>query len=557
MNSRTNRSFTLTANLKEKCFECIGKNSDKLLDQSTTGLPEELCQMMLQYLIRRRLANEHNLSLLLKSHPLTTFHIENHAHIDPKALRIIAKYGSHIQDLSLRGCFRVTDEILLEIAKGCPALRRVDVSYCSRLTEQSIAPFVQASKHLEELHVERCSEIKGSLLIKNDSLKTLMLNVTCNFNELILDTPNLVMLDASECKSLKKIQNVTDVKLHPSKLHTVTLLRCPQLESQSVSEFLQTCDVVEDVNLFSCTTLTSKDLAAAAPHLTRLVRCNLSNCPLLDEVGVVAMSKYCKNLEHIFLSSSEKINDQAIIELTRGCKQLTTLGLAGLPLLSDQAIFAVAQNCSKNLMRIDIGDNSVITDASASELLNNCHKLISVAFAQTSLNDAAFECLQNPNVGRNILNLNLYRVNITDVTLHRIAKACKSVRALDLYKNTNVTDAGMEAVLKGLPDLMDLHIEQCVLLSDETLHHVAAHCQNLNTLDIFGCPAMTVEGLLEILANLTLKRINLPQAVNAELTKKRSQFEAREAELTNERDYAILQNLKVVSLSAERSADYF
>lgn len=41
-----------------------------------------------------------------------------------------------------------------------------------------------------------------------------------------------------------------------------------------------------------------------------------------------------------------------------------SVGLAGLPLLSDQAIFAVAQNCFKNLMRIDIGDNSVITDAS-------------------------------------------------------------------------------------------------------------------------------------------------------------------------------------------------
>jgi hypothetical protein len=43
---------------------------------------------------------------------------------------------------------------------------------------------------------------------------------------------------------------------------------------------------------------------------------------------------------------------------------LLPVGLAGLPLLSDQAIFAVAQNCFKNLMRIDIGDNSVITDAS-------------------------------------------------------------------------------------------------------------------------------------------------------------------------------------------------
>jgi len=51
-----------------------------------------------------------------------------------------------------------------------------------------------------------------------------------------------------------------------------------------------------------------------------------------------------------------------------------------------------------------------------SELLNHCHKLISVAFAQTSINDAAFEVLQNEHVGQNILNLNLYSVNITDVT---------------------------------------------------------------------------------------------------------------------------------------------
>jgi hypothetical protein len=40
LKGRSNQSFTLTANLKEKCFECIGKNSDKLLDQSTTNLPE-------------------------------------------------------------------------------------------------------------------------------------------------------------------------------------------------------------------------------------------------------------------------------------------------------------------------------------------------------------------------------------------------------------------------------------------------------------------------------------------------------------------------------------
>jgi hypothetical protein len=42
--------------------------------------------------------------------------------------------------------------------------------------------------------------------------------------------------------------------------------------------------------------------------------------------------------------------------------------------------------------------------------------LISVAFAQTSINDAAFEVLQNEHVGRGILNLNLYLVNITDTT---------------------------------------------------------------------------------------------------------------------------------------------
>lgn len=71
----------------------------------------------------------------------------------------------------------------------------------------------------------------GSLTIKNESLKNLMLNVTCNFNELILDTPNLVMLDVSECKTLKKIQNLTDVKVHPSKLHTASFLRCPNVRS--------------------------------------------------------------------------------------------------------------------------------------------------------------------------------------------------------------------------------------------------------------------------------------------------------------------------------------
>jgi hypothetical protein len=56
---------------------------------------------------------------------------------------------------------------------------------------------------------------------------------------------------------------------------------------------------------------------------------------------------------------------------------------------------------------------------------------------------------------------------------------------------------------------------------------------------------------------INFRRINLPPAVNTELTKKRGQLEAREAELTNQRDYVILQNLKAVSLSAERSADYF
>jgi hypothetical protein len=55
---------------------------------------------------------------------------------------------------------------------------------------------------------------------------------------------------------------------------------------------------------------------------------------------------------------------------------------------------------------------------------------------------------------------------------------------------------------------MDLHVEQCVLLTDATLQHIAAHCQSLNTLDIFGCTAMTVEGVLEVLANLTLRYIS-------------------------------------------------
>ncbi|KAH3768027.1 hypothetical protein Pelo_118 [Pelomyxa schiedti] len=116
----------------------------------------------------------------------------------------------------------------------------------------------------------------------------------------------------------------------------------------------------------------------------------LSNCsnlqilccgsPVLDE-DVAALSSHCQHLSVVRLLRNQKLTDNTIFHIARPC--LVEINLSS-PEISDLSVFALAAHCPW-LVIVQLGGCTKITDRGAITLLKNCHRILLLDLAGTSV----------------------------------------------------------------------------------------------------------------------------------------------------------------------------
>ena len=76
---------------------------------------------------------------------------------------------------------------------------------------------------------------------------------------------------------------------------------------------------------------------------------------------------------------------------------------------------------------------------------------------------------------------------LTDAGLEKIAAGCPQLASLNLHcYGSEVTDAGLEKIAAGCPQLASLDLSCCKQVTDAGLEKLAAGCPQLTSLNLFA-----------------------------------------------------------------------
>jgi hypothetical protein len=85
---------------------------------------------------------------------------------------------------------------------------------------------------------------------------------------------------------------------------------------------------------------------------------------------------------------------------------------------------------------------------------------------------------------RNLRTLSLRGCRVSDAALYAIARNCREIEKLDLYRCNHVNDTAMSALLRNLRSLRSLNLSLCARLTDVTIVTLVNCCTNLVSLNL-------------------------------------------------------------------------
>jgi len=241
--------------------------------------------------------------------------LENHVWIRDNFLDKVGRLAPNLRDISLRG-LEISGKSFIEIIKYCNLLKKIDVSQCKLLSEESISLIPQRCPNLIWFKAASCPSS-----VTDDSLS--------KFNEL----ENLQLLDISYCN---KVTDVALISLSENK------------NSCIIELYLNSLDKItnEGINyiLFSCqNTLEVLELTLLEqPEVNDKACVSLANCSYLKALDLTG----CKNIgdEGIqIIHQGPKENENPTI----GLQSLKTLKLNGLERMSDLSLMKLCGTSNK------------------------------------------------------------------------------------------------------------------------------------------------------------------------------------------------------------------
>ncbi|XP_018594312.1 F-box/LRR-repeat protein 3 isoform X2 [Scleropages formosus] len=380
--------------------------------------------------------------------------------ITPESLKALVKVeGLCLHELRLRGCKELTDQALVTLCRYQPALRTLDISACSELTNAAVLAVASGLKDLQHLYLSRDWRVTDKGLSELVMLK------------------DLQTLDVSEC-------------VHISGTELAKSLTGPQAKAQLASLNFRNCSYIRDLAVFSLA-------QTLGPRLREL---DLTSCPYLTDLSVSAISTYLPALAVLRLGWCKEITDWGLLGMEQPSKEhnpdkdledkgpsfTRTFGNMGFfqppPLPFSEKPQQVTEEYLGTFRKQE--GASLLALRSLQELdLTACSKLTDTSITQV---------LRYPDL--QWLSLSMV-TDITDESLVSVAQHCRSLRSLHLSHCPLLSDGGVASAAPFLRRLEHLHLAACPLITNRSLAALTQHCKRLQSLDISRCKAITMRAV--------------------------------------------------------------
>ncbi|KAF4139305.1 IQ calmodulin-binding motif-containing protein [Phytophthora infestans] len=235
---------------------------------------------------------------------LAFLNLKNCLNIGDDAMVLIGKYGGNLIKLNLKGLRKVSDRGIMELAKGCPLLKKMSLSG-RNITVQTFKLLGKLCRKLQVLDISRRRDLESP---------------AC-FLHLVSRVHPLLRIDLSAT-------NVCDAGV------TLLASACRQLENINLSK------------LKKCAQITDFAAEALASRCFQLRILLLANARGITDRTLTALAFTKIPLEILDLSGNTRVTDEGLLVLCSGCQQIQELRLKGCDRLSQK----VVKCCNDNLL---------------------------------------------------------------------------------------------------------------------------------------------------------------------------------------------------------------
>ena len=208
----------------------------------------------------------------------------------------------------------------------------------------------------------------------------------------------------------------------------------------------------------------------------------------MGDATLEALGAHCGELRGLKLWAVEEVTCAGVRALARGCHRLEAVDLRACEELDksmarsgEGCLVALAEACPE-LRELRLKPNGNVGDATLSALGAHCPRL-------ETLDASGAHC--------------------TDNGLRALAAGCPQLRELFVAGCKLLTDAGVGALAKGCPQLRLVDLQGCSAVGDAAALKLAEGCAALDTVSFQCCPWLGDEGFRALCARCPLRHITL------------------------------------------------
>lgn len=365
-------------------------------------------------------------------------------------------------------------------------------------------------KNLQELDLVSCEfepDDYHHLVSTCTNISSLSLGATTDamLKELITQLPAIEQLSLYASKTLTN-KGVKLIAENCSRLQVLKLKCSERISDKSIEAILRSCTGLTELSLFGCkkfkgTAFKSFTASTSSIRLTKkrtlhLQKLNLSSCEL-SKKGFKQLTKICSDLQALHfspLSTSFKITGADFLVLIHNCKNLLVLDLSNYHFEMDTILIEVSRCCTQ--LHTLLLDGIGISNYGLQNVVQSCSRLETLRFR--------------------------YGDDVTDASLHQIAKSCTGLKSLTLdfwnkFNRISVSDQAIKSLLQSCTNLTELSLCNCLVLTGACFPETGyfPFLQSLNLADCIQLNDFAIRRITESCPNLKRLELNSLNNLNA------------------------------------------
>ncbi|XP_071477856.1 uncharacterized protein [Diadema antillarum] len=401
--------------------DILQDDQDSESDESAccfSRIPEEIVLHIFKYLSRTELCTSvapvckawHHLAL----DPLLWQHLDfsSRTSIHPEVMRAVLRRCPLLQSVTFHGRDEVSASEIQALVEYCPGVREIDLGFVSSVHDAMFSTLISGCPMLTSINVEGCDQITDSLisrLILLPRLKTLNLShCTKLTDEAVFEIAKF--FDHLEELDINGIPWITDRAVEMLTQERQATLRCLRLDGAeltdvSVHQAMQ-CPNLSEFEVFFCEQLTDDTLQSLrdwgnpvhllfhkgkeftesalaslflSPHLSGLTFLDLSECSELKDQGLINIAHRCPYLKHLAVEWCWFITDVGLVEVLDNCRYLEHLDLLGLHAILGHCLADIPTKLPQ-LTYLDLRQCNRITDAMLVKMVHDKPDLLIVNY---------------------------------------------------------------------------------------------------------------------------------------------------------------------------------